>query len=214
MDLGDDHAWAMASARSQRLQPPVCDHRLGDPQGTISDGHALGIHGMTSKQMRRRSRYVATSTLCLGASSDAFTRSVLCLEERPMLWVNACVGSVIKGPRVTASEMASGGLPATPPWGPPWDPPGARGRPPGKFPGNFPGARGAPPGDPPGDPPGTPRTALTPGGGKFPGNFPGPGAPPRGTPPGTPRGPPRGPPWDPPWGPHFGPPWGGPIYIL
>jgi len=115
---------------------------------------------MTSKQMRRRSRYVATSTLCLGASSDAFTRSVLCLEERPMLWVNACVGSVIKGPRVTASEMGLGRPPGDPPGTPPGPPrksltPGG-----GKFPGNFPGPgappRGTPPGTPPGDPPGTP----------------------------------------------------------
>jgi hypothetical protein len=119
---------------------------------------------MTSKQMRRRSRYVATSTLCLGASSDASTRSVLCLEERPMLWVNACVGSVIKGPRVTASEMGLGRPPGDPPGTPPGPPrksltPGG-----GKFPGNFPGPGapprgtppGTPPGDPPGDPPGTP----------------------------------------------------------
>ena len=39
----------------------------------MPSAYALGVmpSAMTSKQMRRRSRYVATSTLCLGASSDA-----------------------------------------------------------------------------------------------------------------------------------------------
>ena len=55
----------------------------------MPSAYALGVmpSAMTSKQMRRRSRYVATSTLCLGASSDALH------AQHAYAWeIDRCIG--------------------------------------------------------------------------------------------------------------------------
>ena len=121
-------------------------------------------------QMRRRSRYVATSTLCLGASPDA--------PGQPQ----------VGGSDYVLHGRTSGSLPGDPSGDPPGGPRGAPGgTPPG-------GPRGAPGGPPRGGPPGGPRA-----GGNFPGGpggaragrgAPGARAPARG-----PRGAPGGAPW-------------------
>ena len=75
--------------RAQRTSRELC---LDVDHGLIMDMPTA------SKQMHRRSRYVATSMLCLGASSDASMRSMLCLGDRPMHWVQRdSVGSMING---------------------------------------------------------------------------------------------------------------------
>ena len=150
-------AIAERTASAQLTSRELC---LGCPRRDY--GHALGVHGQDSQTNASTLALRRDVDAMLGASSDASMRSMLCLEVTPMHWVNACVGSVIKAPRVDLWRWASGGPPAGTPLGPP---PGARAPRRENFPGNFPGGRAGggapgappgPPGDPVRDPPGDP----------------------------------------------------------
>jgi len=146
----------------------VCDRRK-------STTHGPWTVTTSSKQMHRRSRYVATSMLCLEQAPMHPRVACYAWEIAPMHRVQrASVGSVITGQRWTSEmDLRTGSWrpPGTPPSGSPPGPGRAGPGRPGKFPGNFPGGAG------PGRAPGPGRA--------------GPGRAARGRP---------GPPGHPPWG--------------